>query len=158
MGVDLTTGQMVALLNALRWSLITLTTIGCVLSALGIRIAWMDLQWATTGNGAKKIASAMRLRVEVLLLAVFAITLLLSFRYTVPIDQLVASTVLLGPIAKARFIFNLDIFLLLMVKVVMHFGRRQLDRYYDEMAAADVLKAKGLFAHRRGTDADGDES
>lgn len=148
----MTTGQIVFLLNGLRWSLIVLTTTGCVLAVLGIRIAWMDLRWATTGNGAKKIASAMRLKVEVLLLIVFSITLLLSALYTVPIDTLIASTALLGPVAKARFIFNADIFMLLMVKVVMHRGRRQLDRYYDAMAAEDVLREKGLYVHRRGTD------
>jgi hypothetical protein len=152
MGFELTDGRAIVLLELLRLSLIAQTGLGCVLCIIGIRTAWQDLKWSQAGNGGKQIASAMRLQVEVLLLLVFALTLTLSLFFTVPLDKMMAASVLLAPVAKARTIFNAHMFLLLLVKVVMYRGRRKLDRYYDDQASEQVLLDRGLHLHRRTTD------
>lgn len=152
MGGDFTTAQLVALLNALRWCLIVSSALGCLLCVDGVRTAYKDVKWARVGNGGKKIASLMRLRVEVLLMTVFLLHLVLAWRYTVPIDTIVASADLLVPVAKARFVFNLSVVLLLCVKAVMRIGRRDLDQYYDVLAASAVLSEAGLFSHKRDSD------
>lgn len=154
MGTELTQPQLVALLHLLRLSLIVLPAIGCLLCVIGIHTAWKDLKWATVGNGGKQIASAMRLQVEVLLLIAFSLTLALALFFTVPIDAMIAASVLLWPVAKARAIFNAHMLILLMVKVAMYRGRRKLDLYYDAMAAGEVIRQRGLYAHSRMTDRD----
>lgn len=152
MGIELTDAQLITVLVALRALLVAQAGLGCLLCVTGIRTAWQDLKWATVGNGGKQIASDMRLKVEVLLLLVFMLNLALSLFYMLSAERLAASAVLLPPVAKGRLLFNAHMFLLLMVKVVMYYGRRRLDQYYDGQAANEVIRQKGLHAHRRVTD------
>lgn len=152
MGIELTPGQLVAVLNGLRWCLLVSTSVGCLLCVDGIWTAYQDLRVAHAGNGGRQIATLMRLRVEVLLIVVFVLHLALAAKFTVPIDILAATTALLVPVVKARLVFNASVLLLLMVKVVMRIGRRQLDQYYNAMTASAVLQEQGLYTHKRESD------
>ena len=128
------------LLLLLRWLLVIQTGLGTLLCAIGVITAWEGLRVSRIYNGGKRIASEIRLRVEMLLFVVFLSMFSLSIWFMTPIDVLMTLP-MMQPVVAARVIFNLSIFLLLLMKIVQHRGRHRLEEYYDEMAAIAVAQA-----------------
>ena len=129
--------SMYTLLWLLRWLLVIQTGLGTLLCVIGVITAWEDLRVSRVYNGGKRIASEVRLRVETLMFVVFLSMFAMSVWFMTPIDVLMTLP-LMQPIVAARVIFNLSIFLLLMMKIVQHRGRHRLEDYYDATAAAVV--------------------